>query len=295
MTELTADFPTVAVLGSGTMGAGIAQVFAASGRNIVVLDTDPQRLEAGLSAMARFLSKSVSLGKVTEDDKTALLDRITTTTDTADLAGVDLVMESVTENAEVKKAILAGVAAVVGPQIPLCTNTSAMSVTDLAAVVPNPGRVAGLHFFNPAPLMRTVEVVRALQTEEELIDRLVALVDTLESKVAVVAKDRPGFLINALLMPYLNDVIQEFDDELASAEDIDIALKLGLGYKTGPLELLDMIGLDVHLHATGAAYDATLDDRYAPPPLLRQMVAAGRLGNKSGRGFRADQPQLKDN
>lgn len=295
MSAQSLDFPAVAVLGFGTMGAGIAQVFAASGRTVTVLDTDSQRLEDGLSALTRFLSQGVSLGKVT-DEQTAVLRRITTTTNVADLAGVDLVVESVTENAEVKKAVLADVAAVVRAHIPLCTNTSALSLTDLAAGVPNPARLAGLHFFNPAPLMRTVEVVRALQTEDDLIDRLVALVDTFGGdKVAVVAKDRPGFLINALLMPYLNDVIQEFDDELASAEDIDVALKLGLGYKTGPLELLDMIGLDVHLHATEAAYEATRDDRYAPPPLLRQMVAAGRLGNKSGRGFRTDQPRLEDN
>jgi len=296
MSEQSLEYPTVAVLGFGTMGGGIAQVFAASGRSVTVLDTDSQRIEDGLSALSRILSNGVSRGKLTDEDKAAVLSRITTTTTVADLAGVDMVVESVTENAAIKKAILGEVAAVIGPQIPLCTNTSAMSVTDLAASVSNPARVAGLHFFNPAPLMRTVEVVRALQTDYDLINRLVALVDTLSGdKVAVVVKDRPGFLINALLMPYLNDVIQEFDHELASAEDIDIALKLGLGYKTGPLELLDMIGLDVHLHATDAAYEATLDERYAAPPLLRQMVAAGRLGNKSQRGFRAGHSDLEDN
>jgi 3-hydroxybutyryl-CoA dehydrogenase len=159
-------------------------------------------------------------------------------------------------------------------------------VTDLAAALPNPARVAGLHFFNPAPVMRTVEIVHALQTDPELVQALVRLVDTLPDKTPVVVKDRPGFLVNALLLPYLNDVIQELDDGLATAEDIDVALELGLGYRTGPLAMLDMIGLDVHLHATESVYAATRDNRYAPPPLLRQMVAAGQLGTKSGHGFR---------
>jgi 3-hydroxybutyryl-CoA dehydrogenase len=294
MSESTNDFRTVGLLGFGTMGAGIAQVLAASGRDVAVLETDQARIDAGTAVVASFLDGGIARGKVTEEDKAAVLGCISATTSAADLADVDLVVESVTENSDVKKAVLHEVTGVVGPQIPICTNTSALSVTDLAAALPNPGRTAGLHFFNPVPLMRTVEVVRALQTDDDLIERLVAFVESLEGKVPVVVKDRPGFLVNALLLPYLNDVIQEYDDELASAEDIDLALKLGLGYKSGPLELLDMIGLDVHLHATEAAYAATLDPRYAPPPLLRQMVAAGRLGNKSGHGFRTGPSASKD-
>lgn len=286
MSESTADFSTVGLLGLGTMGAGIAQVFAASGRSVVVLEASRERLDAGTASVAAFLDGGVARGKITEADRGAVLARITGTTAVRDLAGAEVVVESVTEDAEVKKALLAQVAAVIGESTPILTNTSALSVTDLAAGLPNPGRVAGLHFFNPAPLMRTVEVVRALQTDEALVERLVALVRTLGDKEPVVVKDRPGFLVNALLLPYLNDVIQEYDDGLATAEDIDVAIRLGLGYKSGPLELLDMIGLDVHLHATEAAYVATLDARYAPPPLLRQMVAAGRLGVKSGEGFR---------
>lgn len=280
------DFRTVGVLGCGTMGSGIAQVFAASGRDVIVLETSQSRIDAGLAAIAGFLDGGIARGKVTEDGKAATLARISATTDVGGLSGADLVVESVSEDAEVKSAVLGDVAAVVGQRVPILTNTSALSVTELAAGVPNPSRVAGLHFFNPAPLMRTVEVVRALQTDADLPAKLVALVETLDGKVPVVVRDRPGFLVNALLMPYLNDVIQEYDDGLATAEDIDLALKLGLGYKAGPLEMLDLIGLDVHLHATESAYDATRDDRYAPPPLLRQMVAAGRLGAKTGRGFR---------
>lgn len=286
MSTAAGEFTTVGLLGLGTMGAGIAQVFAASGRDVVVLETDQDRIAAGLAVIERFLDGGIAKGKITEADKAAVLARISATTEPADLASVDLVVESVTEDPDIKKALLGKVADVVGDQTPICTNTSALSVTDLAAALPNPARVAGLHFFNPAPLMRTVEVVRALQTDDALVDRLVALVDTFGDKDAIVVKDRPGFLVNALLLPYLNDVITELDDGLATAKDIDIAIKLGLGYKAGPLELLDMIGLDVQLHATEAAYAATRDPRYAPPPLLRQMVAAGRLGNKTNNGFR---------
>ncbi|AYL34104.1 3-hydroxyacyl-CoA dehydrogenase family protein [Streptomyces sp. PDY-4] len=287
------DFPRVGVLGLGTMGAGIAQVFAASGRDVVALETDVSRVDAGLAAVADFLDGGIARGKITEDAKQATLAHITGTTSMADLAGVDVVVESVTENAEVKKALLAEAAAVVGEQTPVLTNTSALSVTDLAAALPHPERVAGLHFFNPAPVMRTVEVVRALQTDPRLVERLVALVSSLDGKEPVVVKDRPGFLLNALLLPYLNDVIQEYDDGLATAEDIDVALKLGLGYQSGPFEMLDMIGLDVHLHATESAYAATLDSRYAPPPLLRRMVAAGRLGAKNGQGFRTGEKNTR--
>lgn len=286
MSQSTNDFRKIGLLGFGAMGAGIAHVFAASGRDVVVLETEQGRIDAGMAAVGTFLDGGIARGKATEADKSAILRRITGATAVAELSAVDLVVESVTENAEVKEALLAEVAGVVGEQTPILTNTSALSVTDIAASLPNPGRVAGLHFFNPAPVMKTVEIVRALQTDEDLLDRLVALVDTFENKVSVVVADRPGFLVNALLLPYLNDVIQEFDEELATAEDIDVALELGLGYKTGPLKMLDIIGLDVHLHATKAAYDATHDARYAPPPLLQQMVAAGRLGNKNGQGFR---------
>ena len=286
MSESTTDFRTIGLLGFGAMGAGIAQVFAASGRNVIVVETDQERIGAGIAAVTASLE-----GASAPEDKTTILGRITGTSSVADLAGVDAILETVTENAELKKTLLAEVAAVIGDQTPILTNTSALSVTDLAAALPNPSRVAGLHFFNPAPATTTVEVVRALQTSEDLIGRLVDLVHGLDDKFPVVVKDRPGFLVNSLLLPYLNDVIQEYDDGLATAEDIDVALELGLGYKTGPLKMLDSIGLDAHLHATEAAYEATLDARYAPPPLLRQMVAAGRLGNKNGRGFRVDPNQ----
>lgn len=276
---------TVAVLGFGTMGSGIAQVIAQSGRAVIVLEADEQRLAAGLAAIEAFLDDGIRRGKTTDDDRAAVLNRIVGTTASNDLAKADLVIEAVTEVRDVKRDLLTAVAAVVRPDTVIATNTSALSVSDLATAVPGAERFAGLHFFNPAQLMKVVEVVNALGTAPDVIDRLAAFVEEI-GKVPVVVKDRPGFLVNRLLMPYLNDVVQAYDDELASAEDIDVALKLGLGYRQGPLELLDMIGLDVHNHATHSAYEATLDPAFASPPLLQTMVAAGRHGNKNGRGFR---------
>jgi 3-hydroxybutyryl-CoA dehydrogenase len=281
------DLDRVAVVGFGTMGGGIAQVVAASGRDVVVLEPEAERLDRGKRSVARMLDGGVARGKVTEQERDATLARITGSTDVSALSGAGLVIEAVTEQRDVKVDVLATLADVVGEEAILATNTSALSVTDIAAHLPRPERVAGLHFFNPAPVMRLVEVVRALQTDQDVIARLVGFVEDV-GKDPVEVKDRPGFLVNRLLMPYLNDVVAEYDDGLASAEDIDTALQLGLGYRLGPLAMLDLIGIDVHRHATESAYDATLDPQFAPPPLLGQMVAAGYLGHKSGRGFRGD-------
>ncbi|HWL98577.1 MAG TPA: 3-hydroxyacyl-CoA dehydrogenase family protein [Nocardioidaceae bacterium] len=281
------DLDRVAVVGFGTMGSGIAQVVAASGRDVVVLEPEAERLDRGRRSVARMLDGGVARGKLTEQDRDATLARITGSTDVSALSGAGLVIEAVTEQRDVKADVLATVADVVGEEAILATNTSALSVTDIAAHLPRPERVAGLHFFNPAPVMRLVEVVRALQTDQDVIACLVGFVEDV-GKDPVEVKDRPGFLVNRLLMPYLNDVVAEYDDGLASAEDIDTALQLGLGYRLGPLAMLDLIGIDVHRHATESAYDATLDPQFAPPPLLGQMVAAGYLGHKSGRGFRGE-------
>ncbi|HEY1701551.1 MAG TPA: 3-hydroxyacyl-CoA dehydrogenase family protein [Trebonia sp.] len=282
-------YRSVAVLGLGLMGRGIAQVIAQAGIGVTALEVDQARLNAGHSAIADFLAGGVRRGKVTEQERTDTLGRITLTTEPADLAGADLVIEAVAENRDLKREILGRVAAAVGSETIIVTNTSALSVTDLAATLPGPGRVAGLHFFNPAPLMPVVEIVAALQTGPGVTGKLTDFVNEI-GKTPVPVKDRPGFLVNKLLMPYLNDVVTELDAELATAGDIDTALKLGLGYRMGPLELLDLIGLDTHHHATTSAYEATLDPQYAPPPLLSQMVAAGYHGRKTGRGFRVGAP-----
>lgn len=278
-------FEKTAVLGFGTMGAGIAQVVAASGRSVIVLESEDARLDAGMASVERFLADGVRRGKVTEEGKASILSRIEGTTNIDDLAYVDLVLEVVTEQREVKQALLTKVANAVSRECVIVTNTSALSVSDLATAVSHRERFAGLHFFNPAPLMRIVEIVRGLETSDDVVNRLQAFVEAI-GKDPVLVKDRPGFLVNWLLMPYLNDVVREYDAGLASAEDIDTAVRLGLGHKLGPLELLDLIGLDVHSHATMSAYESTLDPAFAPPPLLRTMVAAGMHGNKNGRGLR---------
>ena len=250
---------TVAVLGFGTMGRGIAAACAAAGLAVTVLETDQVRLEAVPAGAAA-------------------------TTDIGQLAGAGLVIEAVTEDETLKALLLRAVAEVVGPDAILATNTSALSVTRLAARLPGPARVGGLHFFNPADRMLLVEVVRALETSDETVAALVAFAERL-GKHPIVVKDRPGFLVNALLLPYLNHAIREFDEGLAGAADLDRAVELGLGYPHGPLRVLDLVGLDTVLAATEAVYAATRDRRFAPPPLLQQMVAAGRLGDKSGSGF----------
>ena len=281
-------FTNVAVIGFGTMGGGIAQVFAQSGRNVVVLETDESRINAGLAAVESLLTEGVARGEVTAEDKSATLSRLRGTTEVAELAASDLIVEAVTENHQVKSTVLAQVAEVVREDTVIATTTSAFSVSELATSIPGQERFAGLHFFSPARRTTVVEVVRGLSTDEKVIVRLEHLVEEI-GKVAVIVKDRPGFLVNKLFMPYINDVIQACDDELASAEDIDVAIKLGLGYKMGPLELVDLIGLDVHEQTTRSVYEATLDPAYAPPPLLQTMVAAGMKGNKNDRGFRTEE------
>jgi 3-hydroxybutyryl-CoA dehydrogenase len=275
---------TVAVLGFGSMGAGIAQVCAQAGHEVVVLETSAERIEDGQKRMKNFLNQGVRRGKIEEEARDQTLERVRGTTEVGELAGARIVIEAAVEDVEVKKSLLPDVAEAVGEEAIIATNTSALSVTELAATVPKPERFAGLHFFNPAPLMPLVEVIAAVQSSTETLDALEAFSEGI-GKQPVRTKDRPGFIVNRILMPYLNQVIQAYDDGLASAEDIDTALRLGLGYPMGGLELLDLVGLDIHLHATSAAYEQTHESSLAPPPLLGRMVDAGYLGRKTGRGF----------
>jgi 3-hydroxybutyryl-CoA dehydrogenase len=275
----------VAVLGFGTMGGGIAQVCAQAGLDVVVLEQSDDLLARGRGRVDDFLREGIRRGKVSEEEREETLGRIRGTTDPADLAESELVIEAVSEELATKRAVLDAVARVAGPETVIATNTSSLSVTEIAAGVPNPERVAGLHFFNPVQLMRLVEVVRALQSSQETVDTLTGFARVIRKEPVEVA-DRPGFLVNSLLIPYLNQAVQAYDDGLGSPEDLDLAVRLGLGYPMGPLELLDLIGLDVHLHASEAAYEQTRRPEFAPPPLLRNMVAAGLLGKKTRRGFR---------
>lgn len=279
-----ADDRRIGVLGFGTMGSGIAQVCAQAGFRVAVFEPTAALLDAGRRRVDSFLREGVKRGKLEDADREAILERIEMTTDAGDLAGAEVVIEAVVEDLKVKIDVLRRVAEVLGPDATIATNTSALSVTEIAAALPAPGRVAGLHFFNPAQLMELVEVVEAVQTETETTEALVALAREI-GKQPVVTKDRPGFLVNRLFMPYLNQALQAYDDGLATDEDIDVALELGLGYPMGPLRLLDLIGLDTHRHATSAAYEQTGDTNFAPPPVLERLVQAGRLGRKTGSGI----------
>jgi 3-hydroxybutyryl-CoA dehydrogenase len=278
------DIETVAVLGFGTMGAGIVQVCAQAGHDVVVLEDSDERLETGRQRLEGDLEEGVRREKVTEEARDETLARVRGTTEAGELSGAGVVIEAVVEELEVKRELLSAVADAVGERAIMATNTSALSVTALAASVPRPERFGGLHFFNPAQRMKLVEVVAAEQSSEETLNALEAFAEGL-GKQPVRTKDRPGFLVNRLLMPYLNQVIQAYDDGLASAEDMDTALEMGLGYPMGGFKLLDLIGLDIHLHATSAAYEQTHDLHFSPPPLLSRMVRAGYLGRKAGRGF----------
>ena len=277
---------TVAVLGCGASGAGIAQVFARAGHDVIVYESEASCAHSGSAKPQASAYESDGREPSTDQPRKETDARISAATDVSELAAADLVVEAVCDDLAVKSELLSRVARVVGDRVPLVTTTSVLSITEIAATLPAQGRVAGLHFVEPVQSTRTVEVIPGLETDGGTVDLLVQLVASLDGKEPVVVKDRPGFLVNALLLPYLNDAIQELDDDLATADDLDVALELGLGYKAGPLAMLDSIGLDVHLRATEAAHSATGDPRYAPPPLLRRMVAAGRLGAASGKGFR---------
>lgn len=274
----------VGILGFGVMGVGIAQVCLRSGYRVVVLDETQAKLEQGTARLRESLDGAEQRGKLSSGDASRLIERLLPTTSLDDFSSVSLVIEAVAEIRDVKLQILRSLGEQVSSNVVIATNTSALSVTELARAVPNEGRFAGLHFFNPVPAMALVEVVRGMATKGETVDELMEFAGTL-GKTAVTVDDRPGFLVNRLLMPYLNDVVQALDEKLASAKDIDLAMELGLGYPTGPLKLLDLIGLDVHEHATRAAYESTHDCVFAPPPLLQRMVQAGFVGNKVNHGF----------
>lgn len=275
---------TIGVLGCGLMGAGIAQVSAAAGFRTIVLDVSDEAVKKGLGRIEKFLAGSVEKGKMSADDKTATQSRLSGTADYAALKDCDLVIEAIVENVEAKRAAYAKVEAVVGPHCLLATNTSSLCVTELAASTTRPDRFGGLHFFNPVPLMKLVEVIRALTTSADTHAALLAFAQSL-GKDPVSAPDRGGFIVNRLLVPYLLDAIRCLEEGLGSVEDIDQAMKLGCGYPMGPFTLLDFVGLDTTYFIANILFDEFREARFAPPPLLKRMVLAGHLGKKSGQGF----------
>jgi 3-hydroxybutyryl-CoA dehydrogenase len=275
---------SVGVLGCGLMGAGIAQVCAQAGYRTVVREVDQGVLDKGLGRIRRFLDEGVQKGKATADQRDAALGRLSGTTSFDALAECDLVIEAIVENLEAKRQAYAAVEAVVSNDALVVSNTSSLCITELAAATTRPDRFGGLHFFNPVPLMKLVEVVRGLSTSPDTYETLFAFAQSL-GKEPVTAPDRPGFIVNRLLVPYLLDAIRAYENGLGTIEDIDKAMKLGCGYPMGPFTLLDFVGLDTTYYIANIMFEEFREPAYAAPPLLKRMVLAGRVGKKVGRGF----------
>jgi 3-hydroxybutyryl-CoA dehydrogenase len=278
------DIKTVGVLGCGLMGSGIAQVTAAAGYKTYVAEANRKALDRGMSRINKFLEDGIAKGKVTAEDRDATLGRLTATTEIATLKDSDLIIEAITENIEDKVAAYKFLEAAVAPHTIFATNTSSLCVTELAARTRRPDRFGGLHFFNPVPLMKLVEVVRALTTSDETYQALFAFSQAI-GKDPITAPDKPGFIVNRLLVPYLLDAIRCYERGLGTMEDIDKGMKLGCGYPMGPLTLLDFVGLDTTFYIANIMFDEYKDPMFAAPPLLKRMVLAGKLGRKSGEGF----------
>jgi len=266
------------------MGSGIAQVCAQAGHRTVVREVDDALVERGLGRIRAFLDAGVARGKTTPEARDAAVANLSGTTEVADLASADVVIEARVENLDAKRAMLAALDAGGAPQALIASNTSSLCITEMAAAMRHPDRFLGLHFFSPVPVMKLVEVIRGLATSDETYRRGMEFAAAL-GKDPVTAPDRPGFIVNRLLIPYLLDAIRAHESGVGAIEDIDKAMKMGCGHPMGPFTLLDFVGLDTTYYIANIMYEEFRDPAYAAPPLLRRMVAAGRLGRKSGRGF----------
>jgi 3-hydroxybutyryl-CoA dehydrogenase len=275
---------TIGVIGAGTMGSGIAQACAVAGLSVVMIDIDQAAVARGRNAVASGLDRLVKKEKLAAAEQDAALARIQGSTEYAALRGCDFIIEAATENEALKVKILKQIDALAKPEAVLSTNTSSISITKLAAVIERPQRFIGMHFFNPVPMMALVEVIRGLQTEDAAVDAAAELAKRL-GKTPIVVKNSPGFVVNRILCPMINEAVFAYSEGLASAEEIDEGMKLGCNHPIGPLALADLIGLDVVLAVLEVFYRDFSDPKYGPAPLLKEMVAAGRLGRKAGRGF----------
>jgi 3-hydroxybutyryl-CoA dehydrogenase len=275
---------TVGIIGAGTMGNGIAQISAAAGLPVVMVDISDAAVARGLATVNGSLDRLVKKEKMTDADRNTAVARITGTTDRAKLASCDLVIEAATENEELKLKILKDVCPILRPQALIATNTSSISITKLATATDRPDRFIGMHFFNPVPVMALLELIRGLQTSDDTHAKAEAFAKRV-GKVAITARNSPGFAVNRILCPMINEAVFALQEGIATAEEIDAGMKLGCNHPIGPLALADLIGLDTMLSVMEVFYTGFNDPKYRPAPLLKEMVDAGRLGRKTGRGF----------
>lgn len=279
------DVRQVGVVGCGLMGSGIVEVLARAGADVTYVEGSDELVARGRDSIERSVGKAVARGKLDPGDAEALLGRVRGVTDLTGLSGSDLVIEAATEDVEAKLAIFRTLGEVTRPEVVLASNTSSIPIVELAVASGRPDRVVGMHFFNPPPVMALLELTPALTTSEETLAFVRSYGTDVLGKTCVRSKDRAGFIVNRLLVPYLFDAVRLLDEGFATREDIDTAIHLGLAHPMGPLALMDLIGLDTMLSVGEVLHSEFREERYAPPPLLRRMVAAGRLGRKSGGGF----------
>jgi 3-hydroxybutyryl-CoA dehydrogenase len=278
------EIRTIGIIGAGTMGHGIAQACAQAGLQAIVQDIDDAALGRAIKSVSGSLDRSIKKGSLTESQKAEVLGRIKTTVQPVDLTKCDVVIEAATENEPVKIKILQAIDALLAPTAVIATNTSSISITKLAAATKRPERFVGMHFFNPVPVMALVEIIRGLRTSEQTVEVVTGLAKAL-GKTPIGVKNSAGFVVNRILCPMINEAVFTLQDGLASAEEIDAGMKLGCNHPIGPLALCDLIGLDVELAVMEVLYQSFADSKYRPAPLLKEMVAAGLLGRKSGQGF----------
>ena len=278
------DIERIAIIGAGTMGNGIAQVCGATGYQVTLIDVAPEQLERALASINKSVGKLHSKGRLTDEQREAALANITTASEVTAAADADFVVEAVVESLEIKERVFAELDECTRPEVILASNTSSISITELGAVTRRPDKVIGMHFMNPVPLMKLVEVIRGLVTSDETTGTVVALVEKL-GKTPVEAQDYPGFISNRILCPMINEAIYALMEGVGTREAIDTVMKLGMNHPMGPLALADLIGLDIVLNVMEVLHAGLGDDKYRPCPLLKRMVAAGHLGRKAGRGF----------